>query len=118
VLNGLPHKSIVQFVDLDGLWPLLPHHGGLERTWKFQAKLDDLSVPLSLQRARATPLNKEYTALAKAVIVLNRQRMSASGTRSRQALLSCRISCSGNQSSPLGDVESIMIVCTFGEFDV
>src|SRR6516165_6540888 len=37
VLNGLPHKSVVPIVDLDGLWPLLPHHGGSERTWKFQA---------------------------------------------------------------------------------
>jgi len=36
----LPHKSVVRIVDLDGLWPLLPHHGGSERTRKFQAKLD------------------------------------------------------------------------------
>src|SRR6516164_5683251 len=27
VPNGLPHKSVVRIVDLDGLWPLLPHHG-------------------------------------------------------------------------------------------
>src|SRR6516162_10821885 len=53
VPNGLPHKSVVRIVDLDGLWPLLPHLGGSERTWKFQAKLNDLSVPLILQRGQS-----------------------------------------------------------------
>src|SRR6516165_8242702 len=51
-LNGSPHKGIVQFVYLDGLWPLLPHPGGSERSWRFQAKLDDLTVPLSVKHAR------------------------------------------------------------------
>src|SRR6516165_2902999 len=35
VLNGLPHNSVVLFVDLDGLWPLLPHHGGLEKNMEI-----------------------------------------------------------------------------------
>src|SRR3974390_1484031 len=45
VLNGLPHKSVGRIAVLERLYPLLPHHGGSERTWKFQTKLDDLSVP-------------------------------------------------------------------------
>src|SRR6516162_1548047 len=30
VLKGLPHKSVVRIADLEGLWPLLPHHGGAD----------------------------------------------------------------------------------------
>jgi hypothetical protein len=53
---------------------IAPHHGGSERTWKFQAKRDDLSVPLGVQRARGAAdcvLNEEYTALTEAVTVIS-----------------------------------------------
>jgi hypothetical protein len=71
----LPHKGIVQFVDLE---PLLPHHSGSERSWRFQAKLDDLSVPLGIKRARGAAVNEEYTTLTEAVIVISNFAISAS----------------------------------------
>ena len=37
--DGLPDKSVAQFVDLDGLWPLLPHHGGLEKNMEISGQL-------------------------------------------------------------------------------
>src|SRR6516162_3745138 len=39
VRKGLPHKSVVRIADLEGLWPLLPHHGGPERTGNFRPSL-------------------------------------------------------------------------------